>query len=152
MGPIYASSTHLGDSWFLLFVTAIGFILFIAQGSTPYIQMLGLALIGMLAVLVLKETFRRSRPDTEYAALQQGWSFPSGHTGNTTILFGLLAYLLNYRVGGIWGTGGAAICIVLALLVGVSRVYLGAHFPTDVLAGWAIGITFVVGIIHYLVL
>lgn len=150
MGPVYASGTHLGDSWFLLFVSALGTAIFLTQGSTPYIKMLGLAILGMVTILLLKEIFRRTRPDTDYAALQSGFSFPSGHAGNTTILFGLLAYLLSMRVGGLWGAIGASACILLALLVGVSRVYLGAHFPSDVLAGWTIGTIIVANIIRYL--
>ena len=64
----------------------------------------------------------------------QGYSFPSGHSMNSAVVYGSLArYKKTSKVLGVIG-------IVLPLLVGLSRVLLGVHYPTDVLAGWAIGV------------
>ena len=62
----------------------------------------------------------------------QGYSFPSGHSSGAATIYGSAALRLRRK----WVT---ALAFVLPLLVGVSRVVVGAHFPTDVLAGWALG-------------
>ena len=62
----------------------------------------------------------------------QGYSFPSGHSSGAATMYGSVALCLRKK----WAT---VLAFVLPLLVGVSRVVVGAHFPTDVLAGWALG-------------
>ncbi len=66
----------------------------------------------------------------------QGYSFPSGHSTNSTIAFGSIAYFFKNKVV-------RTICIVLPLLVGISRFCLGVHYPTDVLVGWILGVCIV---------
>ena len=63
----------------------------------------------------------------------QGYSFPSGHSGNAVTVYGSLAAHEKKRKW-LW-----AIAVILPFLVGFSRVFVGAHFPTDVLCGWALG-------------
>ncbi|MCX7841130.1 MAG: phosphatase PAP2 family protein [Anaerolineae bacterium] len=65
-----------------------------------------------------------------------GYGIPSGHTQSTTIFWGYVATQLKTRL---WWT----LAIVLPLFVGIGRMYLGDHFPQDVLAGWAIGIVLI---------
>lgn len=60
------------------------------------------------------------------------YSFPSGHAQNAAVVWGLLA--LHFRKRWFW-----YLCAVIVLFIGFSRVYLGVHFPTDVLAGWSLG-------------
>ena len=68
-----------------------------------------------------------------YDIAAQGYSFPSGHTTNSTVTYSSLAmYKKNNKV--LW-----AIAVVMPFLVGVSRVMLGAHYVTDVLCGWVVG-------------
>lgn len=90
---------------------------------------------------VLKLLFGRERPLTEYVAnLQfQTLSFPSGHTSGATIAYGLLAYLAWQLLPQPWNYIAVALLIAIIILVGISRIYLGAHFPSDVVAGWALG-------------
>ena len=68
-----------------------------------------------------------------YDIAAQGYSFPSGHSTNAATVFGALAVNLRRR----WVT---VVAIVLPLLTGISRFVVGAHYPTDVLAGWLLGV------------
>lgn len=99
----------------------------------------------------LKDFYERPRPELvphlteEYTA-----SFPSGHAMLSTVVFLTLATLLGrftpeYRLRAYY----LGIALTLSLLVGVSRVYMGVHYPTDVLAGWVAGLVW--GLICWLV-
>jgi membrane-associated phospholipid phosphatase len=92
---------------------------------------------GGLLNLALKEAFERTRPafaDPQLAA--SSWSFPSGHAMGTFILCGVGCYLL-LRDARSWVTASLVITIALSwcLVIGFSRLYLGAHFVSDVIAG-----------------
>ena len=68
----------------------------------------------------------------KYDVAAQGYSFPSGHSAGAATIYGSTAIRLRKK----WVT---ALAFILPLLVGISRVVVGAHFPTDVLVGWALG-------------
>lgn len=95
----------------------------------------------------LKAVFALTRPDTTgaVAPFEDSYSFPSGHTLNSTAIIGALAYLTCWLVGRLWvrvaAVAAAAIWIVA---MGLSRVYLGHHWPSDVLLGWSLGLTWLV--------
>lgn len=104
-------------------------LLFVASGT-------GLALTN-----VLKDIFQRERPPAAMHVVQAiNTSFPSGHaTLSATVMLtlgALIAHFAERRRVRIYALGAA---VLLSLLVGCSRVYLGVHWPTDVLAGWCIG-------------
>jgi len=106
---------------------------------------LRLAFSGLLVWLTLgigtgiKLLTDRERPLTEYAAPLQSHSFPSGHTTGSTIAYGLLAYLAWQLLPQPWNYIVTILLVAIILLIGISRVYLGAHFPSDVVAGWLLG-------------
>jgi undecaprenyl-diphosphatase len=105
------------------------------------LQRAGLIAISVIiAGQILKIILRRARPKTQFVRMMKlsTFSFPSGHALGATMAFGLLALtangpflIVNYMLWAI------DFCIIVN--VGISRVYLGAHYPTDVLAGWLFG-------------
>lgn len=88
---------------------------------------------------LIKSIVQRDRPVTAELLGLQSFSFPSGHTAGSTIAYGLLAIVLVTIVPKRWRPAIAIIATLMIVLVGVSRVYLGAHYPSDVLGGWVVG-------------
>ena len=96
------------------------------------------------AIVVLKYVVDRTRPDLMYQAYTEGpfYSFPSAHAGLSMALYAYLAYLLLQSAPILRTRIVIIILPTLALLVAFSRLYLGVHYLSDVLAGVAIGLFF----------
>lgn len=94
---------------------------------------------GMVLNVALKYVFQRARPVFEEPMVTLAtYSFPSGHTTAATCFYGLLAsYLVIARPAWSVRAGTVAFCLTMVLLVAFSRVYLGAHYVSDVLAAMA---------------
>ncbi len=94
---------------------------------------------------ILKNIFERSRPDEALWLMSEpGFSFPSGHSVASMATYGLLYMLvLKYVPHSRMRTAVLAVCFVLAFLVGLTRIFLGVHYPTDVMAGWLEGIFYI---------
>lgn len=134
--------TALGGVAVLLLLTAGtgGFLALQGQRRTAF-YVLGAVLLGMLASVLLKDLFDRPRPDlVPHLSHVYTSSFPSGHSMMSALTYltlaGLVARQQSRRRVKIFLMAGAAL---LAALVGASRVYLGVHYPTDVVAGWTAG-------------
>ena len=93
---------------------------------------------GMLLTTVLKNAFRRTRPEVIDVAgyAPDSFSYPSGHATIAVGFYGALALILAYRLRGPARWAVVAAGVLLVLLIGFSRLYLGVHYPTDVLAGF----------------
>jgi len=90
---------------------------------------------------MLKQIFHRPRPSWDVPIVTaQGFSFPSGHAMGSLVAYGMLAYLVWRELDPPRGRVALAGCaLVLVLLIGLSRMYLGVHYFSDVIAGYAAG-------------
>jgi undecaprenyl-diphosphatase len=134
--------TALGST-VVLMLASFGVIGFLALSGARAAAVLVFASVtgGMLLTTILKQEFARGRPDIVPHAVQVfSASFPSGHATQSAVTYltlgALLARVQKRRILKAYSLGGA---IALTLLIGTSRVYLGVHWPTDVLAGWCVG-------------
>ncbi|WP_380169190.1 phosphatase PAP2 family protein [Jannaschia sp. R86511] len=110
---------------------------------TPVVLML-LGGAGSLAMSMSTKAYAdRVRPPVDLAVtpMEPSWSFPSGHALNATIIAGVLAYLVISRSRS-WRVAAVAVplAVLHLVLMGASRVYLGAHWPTDVVVGWTMAL------------
>lgn len=95
------------------------------------------AIISGICILSLKLIFQRVRPTLAHLVFAGGYSFPSGHSMGTFMIFGSIIILLQYYMPkSIWNLLCQGTLGLLIFLIGLSRIYLGVHFPTDVLAGF----------------
>jgi cation-transporting ATPase E len=135
--------TFAGNDAFLIALTVVGGLaLRYRTGSWRPLFLLAMSVLGaILLELIAKHVVARPRPPAVWMAVPaEGFAFPSGHSTASTAAYGALAYLTarsqsswREKVGSL--TAGA----LIAFLIGVSRVYLGVHWPSDVMAGWALG-------------
>lgn len=88
----------------------------------------------------------RARPDLFKPLLHEtGYSFPSGHSLIAVAVYGLLGYFALHLAKGRAGRVAViSVTVLLIFLIGISRLYVGVHYPTDVLAGWAMGVPWLV--------
>lgn len=153
----------IGEPWFEEAMRDIT-----ALGSAPTLVIAVLAVVGFLALAkawrpaiftllasggglllssLLKYTIDRPRPDlVPHGNLIYTSSFPSGHSMMSAVVYLTLAALVTRLIERKRLKGYAlAVAMTLTLLIGVSRIYLGVHWPSDVLAGWAAGAAWALG-------
>ncbi|CAH0121488.1 MULTISPECIES: phosphatase PAP2 family protein [unclassified Paenibacillus] len=95
--------------------------------------------VGGAATLnfVMKNGFQRERPDLHRLIEETGFSFPSGHSMAAFALYCALAYLLWRHIRSAGGRGLLIVCAVaLIAFIGISRIYLGVHYPSDIIGGY----------------
>ena len=130
--------TALGYYWFVLPLLAAVVFLFYRRGWRLSAILLCVSAVGsFLLTTMFKSVFERARPelfDSGYTA--SFYSFPSGHATVAVGFYGLLTLILAYRVRGFARWAVVLSGVLVVLLIGFSRLYLGVHYPTDVLAGY----------------
>jgi undecaprenyl-diphosphatase len=101
-----------------------------------------------LLVYTIKVVIGRDRPGLDTRVVTaDGFSFPSGHSASSLVGFALIAWLICMCTPRrtVWATAGIA-ALLLTIAVGVSRIYLGVHYPSDVLGGWTLGLTWLTAV------
>lgn len=98
---------------------------------------------------IIKLIFKRPRPEESLHLIEEGgYSFTSGHSITSMVVFGLLIYLVRKYVKNRKAANILTAALAVPwIFIGLSRIYMGVHFPSDVLAGWALGAAVLVGII-----
>lgn len=139
LNPLVALYTHLGDAGLLWIVLSVLMLCFKKTRKAGLLALLALALGTLVTNMALKPLVARPRPWLTVEGLfflveeHDPNSFPSGHTCAAFAAAGVWFMTLPKRWMGITG-------LVLAMLMGLSRLYVGVHFPSDVLVGAAVGL------------
>lgn len=132
---LFKAITFLGNAEFYVFMLPV---IWWCVDRAVGLRLAYLVLLSATLNANLKDLFRLPRPDPDQVRRlveAEGYGFPSGHAQTAAAVALFLAR--RARKGAVWGAA-----ILFAFLVGFSRMYLGVHYPADVLGGWGIGLLF----------
>ena len=139
---LFRAITHLIDipiiiTWVLL----VAFIFYRKQWKLESFLMLGNLTLAGLLIVTFKNIYQRPRPEILHLVEEKGFSFPSGHSLAVTIMVGTLIVIFSQRIKDkLWKRIVQVLLGFYLLSVLVSRVYLGVHYPSDVLASLCVGL------------
>lgn len=140
---VMVNASRFGSTPSLIVIALLAAAWLAWRGRKPDSLLVVAGSAGALALgPVLKAIVERPRPAlSDHVVFVNSWSYPSGHSLNSMAVLGLLTVLaMRERPGAVWRTLLALLGAFLVVTVGFSRVYLGVHWPSDVLAGWLIGV------------
>lgn len=134
-------TTHMGDAITIIVLAAIMIAFLLYKRRFALAIFIAVAnLFGGLFNWILKAIFARDRPTIEVLIEQGGYSFPSGHAMGSMILYGSLAMVIVLLADRLSvGIAYSVLTFFVIFFIGLSRVYLGVHYPSDVFAGFALG-------------
>lgn len=146
---VFITITYMGN-WQT--VTALAIILLIVPLTR---RKIGLpfavsTIISSVLYKLLKDVFKRMRPLQElHLVNERDFSFPSGHSMNCIVAYGILIYLIRKYCPNRLAANILTVFLTLLIIgIGSSRVYVGVHYPTDVIGGWAAGLAFLMIVIR----
>lgn len=143
LNRILITITYMGN-WQSITVLALALLILPKTRRTIGLPFAVTSISSTVCYKLVKECFQRPRPDLAVRIIEQGgYSFPSGHSMNGLVCFGMLIYLIrrycrNKKTANVL----TVLLVLLVILIGCSRVYVGVHFPTDILGGWSLGLAF----------
>lgn len=139
LGPLVARLSALGGFAVMGPVALVGFCFLIARRRRADAAWLFLSIaIGRLGIEGIKLVVSRPRPPTgDWLQTVSSWSFPSSHSAGTMMTCVALALLFGR------GDGAVLVALLAALFIGWTRIALGVHWPSDVMAGWGIGLVWI---------
>ena len=144
--PVVKFITNLGSSKVVIPVFVIIMILFIAfKKVEDGVFLGGCVFTDVVLNYIIKHIIRRARPIGLRLVKQGGYSFPSGHTMVSVAFYGFLIYLIYKRVKNKYlKITLITLLSILIFMIGCSRIYLGVHYTSDVLAGFSLSIAYLI--------
>lgn len=139
--------THVGDLNGYIVLTVICTVLFYLKfRNWRYVlEMVFVLAISGLSNSALKQVINRARPDVEHLVSVATLSYPSGHAMSAISFYGFLIYLIyNIKMKAIYKVSMIILFSTMIFLIGISRIYLGVHFPSDVAGGYIAGFIWVI--------
>lgn len=141
---VMSAITHLGDPLTLAVLALFSFAVFWHRGWKRGAAWIALTMAGALVLdNTLKLAFHRPRPVAFFGVSPRSYSFPSGHALGSFCFYATLAALIAHRMRDCQGRTNRLARVVLGItaaaligIIGFSRIYLGVHYPTDVIAGY----------------
>lgn len=143
---VFVFITDLGDVYaYLTAMIVITIFFFWKLRNWKYtLQLLGVLIISALSNIALKKVFDRARPTEEHLVVIKSLSYPSGHAMSAIAFYGFLIYLIFQIKMNHWVRIFLTLLFSLLILgIGLSRIYLGVHFPSDVAGGFIAGLIWV---------
>jgi len=141
--------TTVGEGVFLVAFGALIVWRLVVAGRRSEALFFAVAALGAeLIDQLLKLLFHRARPEAFFGTSPENFSFPSGHALESLCFYLVLAEIFDPEWPRRRRLFARAVAVLFALLIGVSRIYLGIHYPTDVLAGYAAAIAWL-AVLHY---
>ncbi len=141
ISPVMRGLSLIGEPVVVLTVGAAGFVSAVARGHNQEQLAFIFGGIAFSLCTFLKLILKRRRPHGRIVKNFgiNSYSFPSGHAYGTVIFYGLFALIDTRYLSSPWDAAFSLLVALLIFLIGVSRVYNGVHFPSDVVAGWFLG-------------
>ncbi|MBC7304550.1 MAG: phosphatase PAP2 family protein [Nocardia sp.] len=139
--------TDLGDTLSMIILAVVTLGWFLLRRNLPVAALIAITSLGAgVLVWVIKRLVGRHRPpEASRLVFEPSLSYPSGHTLGSTVVVGIVAIVLIPQLSQRWVRVAATVpAVVFPIAVGLSRIYLGVHWTTDVLAGWIIGLMWLV--------
>lgn len=139
--------THVGDIYGYLFVliATVLLSLLVFKHWKYVVQITTVLMLSAVSNLILKRFIDRARPGIEHLVSVETLSYPSGHAMSAMAFYGFLIYLIyRFKMNIFLKVGIIIILIFLILSIGISRIYLGVHFPSDIAGGFIAGFIWVI--------
>lgn len=137
---IFLIITNLGSPYVLIVLTLLSFLL-----KNKKISFIITANLGLITIInqVLKFIIKRPRPSDLFLIVETGYSFPSGHSMVSLSFYGLLIYFIyKYFKNKKLKISLITLLSLIIVLIGISRVYLGVHFVSDVISGFLLSLSY----------